>query len=131
MENQIRLLVVDDEQDVTHLLSMRLNRRGFACVAAHSGEAALESLARQPAHVVVMDVMMPGMGGMEALQRIKAAWPQTAVILLSGHANMQIAVDAMRTGAFGYLMKPVDFDELVFKIEDAAAQLRLEARPDA
>lgn len=126
MESETRLLIVDDEQDVTHLLSMRLGRRGYACAVAHSGEAALESLERHPAHIVVMDVMMPGMGGLEALQRIKALWPRTAVILLSGHANMRIAVDAMRTGAFGYLMKPVDFDELIFKIEDAAAQLRLE-----
>ena len=78
-------------------------------------------------HVVIMDVKMPVMDGMSALQKIHRLWPCTQVILLSGHADMQLAVQAMSEGAFGYLMKPVDLDELLFKIEDAATQCRLEA----
>lgn len=126
MENHIRLLLVDDEQDVTQLLCLRLTRRGYLCEVAHSGEEALQCLQNAGVHIVVMDVKMPGMGGMAALRNIRAAWPQTPVILLSGHADMQTAVAAMQDGAFGYLMKPVDFEELLFKIEDAAAQQRLE-----
>lgn len=69
---------------------------------------------------------MPVLDGMGALQRIAERWPKTQIILLSGHADMQLAVQAMTQGAFGYLMKPVDFDDLLFKIEDAAMQSRLE-----
>ena len=75
-----------------------------------------------------MDVKMPVMDGLTALQHILKRWPSTQIILLSGHADMQIAVQAMDEGAFGYLMKPVDFDDLLFKIEDADTQMRLEAR---
>lgn len=76
--------------------------------------------------VIVMDVKMPGMGGMAALGRIHQDFPKVPVILLSGHADMQAAVQAIQGGAFGYLMKPVDFDDLLFKIEDATTQTRLE-----
>ncbi len=69
---------------------------------------------------------MPVLDGMGALQQIAERWPKTQVILLSGHADMQLAVQAMTQGAFGYLMKPVDFDDLLFKIEDAAMQSHLE-----
>lgn len=126
MEKKTRLLLVDDEQDVTQLLCLRLTRRGFVCFTAESGEAALEMLSSEPMHVVIMDVKMPGMGGVAALAHMREGWPQIPVILLSGHADMQTAVAAMESGAFGYLMKPVDFEELLFKIEDASAQVRLE-----
>ena len=77
--------------------------------------------------IILLDVKMPVMDGMSALQIIHSRWPKTQVILLSGHADMQLAVQAMSEGAFGYLMKPVDIDELLFKIEDAVTQVRLEA----
>ncbi len=127
MENKTHLLLVDDEQDVTQLLCLRLTRRGYVCFTAESGEAALEMLSAKPVHVVIMDVKMPGMGGVTALAHMRKDWPRIPVILLSGHADMQTAVTAMESGAFGYLMKPVDFEELLFKIEDASAQVRLEA----
>ena len=77
--------------------------------------------------IVIMDVKMPVLDGMGALQQMTTRWPKAQIILLSGHADMQLAVQAMSQGAFGYLMKPVDFDELLFKIEDAATQTRLES----
>ena len=113
------LLLVDDESEVTSILSKRLIRRGYACKTAGNGQEALDEMAKQSCPIVVMDVKMPVMDGLTALQHI---------ILLSGHADMQIAVQAMDEGAFGYLMKPVDFDDLLFKIEDADTQMRLEAR---
>ena len=122
----IKLLLVDDESDVTKLLNMRLSRRGFCCTIASSGEEALSCLNNESFHVVIMDVKMPGIGGVEALRRMQESFPQLPVILLSGHADMETAVNAMQGGAFGYLMKPVDFNELLYKIEDACAQLRLE-----
>lgn len=123
-----RILLVDDETDVTRILSKRLGRRGFECVVANNGQEALDAMQQEPFQIVVMDVKMPVMDGMNALQHIHTQWPATQVILLSGHADMQLAVQAMSEGAFGYLMKPVDLEDLLFKIEDASAQWQLEKR---
>ena len=122
-----KVLLVDDETDVTRILSKRLGRRGYECQAAANGQEAVNAMEQFPFSVVIMDVKMPVMDGMSALQIIHARWPKTQIILLSGHADMQLAVQAMSEGAFGYLMKPVDIDELLFKIEDAVTQARLEA----
>ena len=122
-----RILLVDDESDVTRILSKRLGRRGFECQAAANGQEAVDAMEQYAYGVIIMDVKMPVMDGMSALQIIHSRWPKTQVILLSGHADMQLAVQAMSEGAFGYLMKPVDIEELLFKIEDAVTQIRLEA----
>ena len=124
---KIKILLVDDEPDVTRILSKRLGRRGYECQAAANGQEAVDAMAQFAFGVIIMDVKMPVMDGMSALQIIHAQWPKTQIILLSGHADMQLAVQAMSEGAFGYLMKPVDIDELLFKIEDAVTQVRLEA----
>ena len=124
---KIKILLVDDEPDVTRILSKRLGRRGYECQAASNGQEAVDAMAQFAFGVIIMDVKMPVMDGMSALQIIHARWPKTQIILLSGHADMQLAVQAMSEGAFGYLMKPVDIDELLFKIEDAVTQVRLEA----
>ena len=122
-----KILLVDDESDVTRILSKRLGRRGFECQTAANGQEAVDAMGQYVYGVIIMDVKMPVMDGMSALQIIHARWPKTQIILLSGHADMQLAVQAMSEGAFGYLMKPVDIDELLFKIEDAVTQVRLEA----
>lgn len=122
-----KILLVDDESDVTRILSKRLGRRGFECQSAGNGQEAVDAMSQFVYGVIIMDVKMPVMDGMSALQIIHSRWPKTPVILLSGHADMQLAVQAMSEGAFGYLMKPVDIDELLFKIEDAVTQVRLEA----
>lgn len=124
------ILLVDDEEEVTRILAKRLGRRGYECATAANGQLALEAMRLGAYQIVVMDVKMPVMDGISALQKIHQQWPSTQVILLSGHADMQLAVQAMSDGAFGYLMKPVDLDELLFKIEDAATQCRLEAEQD-
>ncbi len=124
---KIKILLVDDEPDVTRILSKRLGRRGYECQAAANGQEAVDAMAQFAFGVIIMDVKMPVMDGMSALQIIHSRWPKTQIILLSGHADMQLAVQAMSEGAFGYLMKPVDIDELLFKIEDAVTQIRLEA----
>lgn len=124
----IRVLLVDDETECTEMLSLRLARRGMLTATAASGEEALAHLAGHAADVVVMDVKMPGMGGINALEHIKRDHPGTEVIMLSGHADMTVAVEGMRLGAFGYLMKPTDFDELLYKIEDAYRQCSLDRK---
>ena len=122
-----KILLVDDESDVTRILSKRLGRRGFECQTAANGQEAVDAMGQYVYGVIIMDVKMPVMDGMSALQIIHSRWPKTQVILLSGHADMQLAVQAMSEGACGYLMKPVDIEELLFKIEDAVTQVRLEA----
>lgn len=124
----IRVLLVDDETECTDMLSLRLARRGMITAAAASGEEAIAYLAANEVDVVVMDVKMPGMGGIAALEIIRREHPGLSVIMLSGHADMTVAVEGMRRGAFGYLMKPTDFDELLYKIEDACQQCRLDRK---
>lgn len=125
------ILLVDDEEDVTRILAKRLEKRGYVCARAANGREALDAMEGEFFPIVIMDVKIPVLDGMGALQQMTTRWPKTQIILLSGHADMQLAVQAMSQGAFGYLMKPVDFDELLFKIEDAATQTRLELDNEA
>jgi DNA-binding NtrC family response regulator len=114
-----RVLLVDDEVDFVRTVAKRLKRNKLSVEAVHSGEDALSHLADNPTDVVVLDVKMPGMGGIEALRQIKARLPFVEVIMLTGHASVEAAIDGMEQGAFDYLMKPVEFDELLYKIQDA------------
>ncbi|MGE4291084.1 MAG: response regulator [Desulfovibrio sp.] len=124
----IRLLLVDDEAEFLQTLAKRMQRRGLRAELAHSGESALELLRAEPADVVVLDVKMPGMGGIETLRTLKREHPLTEVILLTGHADLDAAVQGMELGAFDYLMKPMDIDELLFKIQDAYTRKDLHER---
>jgi len=117
--NPCRVLLVDDEVDFVRTVAKRLTRNDLSVQAAHSGEDALRHLADNPTDVVVLDVKMPGMDGIEALRRIKAQQPLVEVIMLTGHASVEAAIGGMELGAFDYLMKPVEFDELLYKIQDA------------
>ena len=128
MGDAVRVLLVDDETEVTSILSKRLDRRGYSCSCAENGREAIEALEREKSPIVVMDVKMPVMDGLEALGVMMDRWPDLQVILLSGHADMQMAISALERGAFGYLMKPIDFNDLLFKIEDAVTQMRLYLR---
>jgi DNA-binding response OmpR family regulator len=100
-------------------VAKRLKRQELSVEAAHSGEDALRHLADNPTDVVVLDMKMPGMDGIEVLRRIKAELPLVEVIMLTGHASVEAAIGGIELGAFDYLMKPVDFDELLYKIQDA------------
>jgi DNA-binding NtrC family response regulator len=84
-----------------------------------SGEEAMDVLNRRPVDVMVLDVRMPGLDGIQVLKRIKEQRPLVEVIMLTGHADMDVAVQGMELGAFDYLMKPMDIDELLYKIQDA------------
>ena len=117
--NPCRVLLVDDEVAFVQTVAKRLQRNKLSVQAVHSGDDALRHLADNPADVVVLDMKMPGMDGIEALCRIKARHPLVEVIMLTGHASVEAAIDGMERGAFDYLMKPVEFDELLYKIQDA------------
>jgi len=114
-----KVLLVDDEVEFLQTVTKRLERRKLSVTAAHSGEEALQQLEGTGADVVVLDVRMPGLDGIETLRRIKSAHPLVEVIMLTGHASVEAAIEGMELGAFDYLMKPVEFDELLYKIQDA------------
>ena len=125
-----KLLIVDDEEIELDGMAELIDwpSYGYELVGtAINGKRGLALIQEKQPDIVITDIKMPVMDGMSALQIIHARWPKTQIILLSGHADMQLAVQAMSEGAFGYLMKPVDIDELLFKIEDAVTQIRLEA----
>jgi DNA-binding NtrC family response regulator len=113
------VLLVDDEVEFLETLVKRLKRRNLAATGVNSGEAALERLSQEAADVVVLDVKMPGMDGLTALREIKKRFPLVEVIMLTGHASMEVAIEGMEQGAFDYLMKPMDIDELLYKLQDA------------
>jgi two-component system NtrC family sensor kinase len=118
MEN-IRLLLVDDEEDFRRTISKRLKRRGIAPEQAENGEVCLSILEQKPMDVVVLDVKMPGMNGIETLRHIKEKYPKTEVIMLTGHATTQDGVDGIKEGAFDYLTKPIELEHLLGKIRQA------------
>jgi DNA-binding NtrC family response regulator len=113
------VLFVDDEPDFLQTLLKRMRKRDVNAAGVGSGEEALVHLAQSPADVVVLDVRMPGMGGIETLRAIKKKTPLTEVVMLTGHASLEVAREGMENGAFDYLMKPVDIDDLLYKIQDA------------
>jgi DNA-binding NtrC family response regulator len=121
------VLVVDDEVAFVEAMIKRLRRRGLRVEAAFAGPEALERLEAGGAtrtDVVILDVKMPGMDGLEALAAIKERHPLVEVIMLTGHATVESAIEGMKHGAFDYLMKPCDIEILMTKVEQAATKKR-------
>lgn len=116
-----KVLLVDDEPEFASTLAERLRLRGMDAGTASSGEEALRLVENDPPHVVVLDVLMPGLGGMEVLKRIKGRYPGIQVVLLTGMACTMESDEARRLGAFDCLMKPLNIDELIKVIGEAIA----------
>ncbi len=117
---EIKILVVDDEIDFMETIVNRLNKRGLEATGASSGEQALEFIDAKIFDVVILDIKMPGgMDGIETLKEIKKKQPLCEVILLTGHGTVETSVDGMKLGAFDYLLKPAQFEELCEKIAQA------------
>jgi len=121
---QISLLLVDDEVRFLETTSKVLARKGYQALIAADGSQALERLLANDVDVVVLDVKMPGMSGLEVLREIKARFPLVEVIMLTGHGTIETAVEGMKLGAFDYLTKPCDIDELLAKSREAFARKR-------
>ncbi len=115
----IRLLLVDDEDEFRKTIAKRLAKRGLNPEQAQTGEEGLAILEHKPMDVVVLDVRMPGLNGLQVLDVIKKEYPKTEVILLTGHATTQDGVEGIKLGAFDYLMKPVELEHLLGKIKQA------------
>jgi DNA-binding NtrC family response regulator len=115
----IKVLLVDDEKDFIEMLSLRLEEVGEKITVAYSGQEALDALEKDDIDVVILDIKMPGMDGIEVLREIKKKFPMVEVIMLTGHGSTETAVEGMKLGAFDYLMKPADFDDLTLKLGGA------------
>ena len=113
---KIRLLIVDDEDAFRRTILKRLKKRGISIEEAGSGEDCLSILGKRPIDVVVLDVKMPDMDGIETLRHIKKRYPRIEVIMLTGHATTQDGVDGIKTGAFDYLSKPIELEHLLGKM---------------
>lgn len=119
------LLIVDDEEPFVATVKKRLTKRSLDVISASSGPEALDVLEREGGiDVVLLDVKMPEMDGMATLRRIKTAYPDVEVIMLSGHATMESALEGMRLGAFDYLMKPCSIEQVVVRVEEAREKRR-------
>jgi DNA-binding response OmpR family regulator len=124
MERALRILLVDDEEDFLEATSKRLRRRGFEVRTAMRSEDGLAVVAEGWPGVVVLDVMLPGVDGMECLRRMKRAAPRLPVVMLTAHASMQAGLQGIEQGASDYCLKPIELEELVEKIQIAVKDAR-------
>jgi DNA-binding NtrC family response regulator len=122
---KMKIMLVDDEERFLLTTSKLLNRKGFDVVTASSGEQCLEMLSREAIHVVILDVKMPGMDGLETLREIKQRHPLIEVVMLTGHATVESAVDGLKAGAVDYLTKPISIDDLITMAEAAFARRQI------
>jgi DNA-binding NtrC family response regulator len=116
---RIKLLLVDDEENFVKTLAERLEIRGLKPEVVLSGEEAMDFMGKSIPDVIVLDLRMPGIDGMEVLRRVKKQKPDVQVIILTGHGTDKDQAEATRIGAFEYLKKPVDIDALIFSIKNA------------
>jgi DNA-binding NtrC family response regulator len=124
----IKVLVVDDEAEIRSLLAAVLQSKGYEVVTAGDGAAALQAVPREHPAVILMDLSMPRMNGMDALPEIKRLDPDVPVIICTAHADLATAVRAMKLGAYDYLTKPFDVELLVLTLERAVERHRLQSR---
>lgn len=122
---EIKILLVDDEVEFVTTLAERLRLRGFQPEMATDGEHALNRFRESDFDIVVLDILMPGMSGFEVLKEMKTVNPNIPVILLTGHGATKEGMEGMNMGAFDYLMKPINIEDLIKKFESA-----VEKNPD-
>ena len=119
------IMLVDDEVPFVETMTKRLATRNIETIVAFSGEEGLEKLkTNQNLDVIILDIKMPGIDGMETLKKIKEVSPLIEVILLTGYATIELGIDGMKIGAFDFLTKPCDIEELVSKVQEATKKKR-------
>jgi len=117
----IKVLIADDEVEFSSTLQTRLNLRNFQATVANSGEEALRAVEEEQPDVLLLDLKMPDLDGLEVLARLKEEYADIKVIILTGHGSFEVGREGMELGAFDYIMKPVDLNLLIAKIEEANA----------
>ena len=129
-EKAIKVLLVDDEVGFADILTKRLGKRGMAVTPVYIGTDAIQTIRKYDFHVAVLDLKMEDMDGIEVLKIFKKAYPEMAVIMLTGHGSEQAAKEGIKYGAFDYLTKPCMLDELVEKIQQAYQAKKDAAGPE-
>jgi DNA-binding NtrC family response regulator len=124
----INILLVDDESDFVETMVKRFGIRKMPIDSAKSGQEALAALEAKDYDVVILDVRMPGMDGLEVLKLIRERAPLTEVIMLTGHASLEAGMQGMNLGAYDYVLKPADFDDLLDKVRKAFERKELNAK---
>lgn len=119
------ILIIDDEEDILDTLSDVVSKWGYLPIVARDGQDALNKFDEVPIDLILSDIRMPKVDGLSLLDRIKKISPETIVILLTGYPSVETAVKAMKQGAFDYLTKPINLDELKLKIERGFERMRL------
>jgi DNA-binding NtrC family response regulator len=123
--SDVKILLVDDEKPFVETRMKRLKKREIDVVPAYDGLEALDCLEKNSGiEVVILDIKMPNMDGMTALKKIKSKFPLVEVIMLTGHATIESGIEGMKMGAFDFLMKPYDTEELIVKVNEAAKRKR-------
>jgi len=120
-----KVLLVDDEREFVVILTQRLTKRNYSVTFALSGKDALAHLEEdKEIEVVILDAKMPVLDGIETLKQIRKKWPLVEVIMLTGHSTLDYAINAIKIGAYDYLLKPIEMEQLTSKIEKAAGRKR-------
>lgn len=125
MPQTVQILLIDDEQESCQALSLLLGRAGYRVESCHSGETALALLKKQSFELIISDLFLPGISGIEILKQVKEDSPQTCVILITGNASAETAVEAMKEGAFDYITKPFNFERLKLQVAKALEKSQL------
>jgi DNA-binding NtrC family response regulator len=126
----IRLLIVDDEERFLSTYKKLLEKRGISTTTCTNGSDAMRILEQRPIDVVLLDMKMPGIGGMEVLRRIRQEHPEVETIMLTGHLSMESEAEGLKSGAFDYLMKPSTISEIMGKVQAAYESKLLKEKRD-
>ena len=119
------ILIVDDEEILQDVLTSLLTKEGYSTLSAGTGREALDLLEKEEIDLVLLDLMLPGMSGMEVLKRIRAADPDQVVVVITAYSSIEGAIEAMREGAFHYIPKPFKNEEVLLTIRKGLDQQRL------
>ena len=126
-----RLLVVDDEELICSIFAKRLKKEGYSCITANNGREALNLFYKNNLSLIISDIRMPQMDGMELLKKVKAVDPKTMLIIMTSYPEIDMAVEAMRLGAFDFILKPIELDLVVLSVRKALERKRLEEEIEA
>ena len=114
---KIKILLIDDEEEFISTLAERLELRDYLCKTAGDGQTGIQMVVNEPFDIAILDLMMPGLNGLDTLRQIKEINPDLPVILLTGHGSTKDGMEGMRIGAFDFLIKPLDIYALIDKIK--------------
>lgn len=126
-----QILIVDDEEVICNILERRLTKEGYLCATAHNGKEALSRFYKDSFSLIISDIKMPEMNGIELLQKVKAIDPKMKMIVVTAYPEIDLAVNAMRLGAYDFIIKPADLDLIVMSVKKALESKRLEAEIEA